>query len=248
MGVTRKTVLFIVEGPSDKAALEKIFQTIYRRNKDVEFKFTEGDITSDPNLEEILDSTNSYEQVWKNVEKQIYQTVQEYMRERKLNKRDIFHVIQLFDTDGAYIPETAIINGPTYGFQYSLTTISCTNPERAKKRNRLKADILNHLQKLHEIEGLPYEMYYMSCNLDHALYNEQNLDKDDKQAYADQFYEKFLGKEYLFPEFLKTDVVNGVPNSVPESWKYIKEGVHSLERHTNLHIYFTKYPTPDGLL
>ena len=65
MGVTRKTVLFIVEGPSDKAALEKIFQTIYRRNKDVEFKFTEGDITSDPNLEEILDSTNSYEQVWK---------------------------------------------------------------------------------------------------------------------------------------------------------------------------------------
>lgn len=248
MADTKKTVLFIVEGPSDKSALEKIFRTIYRRNKNIEFKFTQGDITSTPNLQEILDNTNSFEQVWKTVEKQIYQTVQEFMRERKLNKRDIFQVIQLFDTDGTYIPENAIINGPTYGFQYSLTNISCTNPERAKKRNELKANILDRLQTLHEIEGLPYEMYYMSCNLDHALYNEQNLDKDDKQAYADQFYEKFLGKEYMFPEFLKSDVVNGVPNTVPESWKYIKEGVHSLERHTNLHIYFTKYPTPDGLL
>ena len=248
MAETKKTVLFIVEGASDKSALEKIFRTIYRRNKNIEFKFTQGDITSNPNLQDLLESTKSYEQVWRTIEKQIYQTVQEFMRERKLNKRDIFQVIQLFDTDGAYIPEECIINGPTYGFQYSLTNISCTNPERAKKRNELKSQILDHLQTLHEIEGFPYEMYYMSCNLDHALYNEQNLDKDDKQAYADQFYEKFLGKEYMFPEFLKSDVVNGVPNTVSESWRYIKEGVHSLERHTNLHIYFIKYPTPDGLL
>lgn len=27
-----------------------------------------------------------------------------------------------------------------------------------------------------------------------------------------------------------------------------KEGLHSLERHTNLHIYFKTYPNPDGLL
>ena len=78
MADTKKTVLFIVEGPSDKSALEKIFRTIYRRNKNIEFKFTQGDITSTPNLQEILDNTNSFEQVWKTVEKQIYQTVQEF--------------------------------------------------------------------------------------------------------------------------------------------------------------------------
>lgn len=34
---TRKTVVFIVEGNSDKKALEKIFQKIYKR-KDIVFK------------------------------------------------------------------------------------------------------------------------------------------------------------------------------------------------------------------
>ena len=48
MAETRKTVLFIVEGPSDKEALEKIFKKIYKNERSIEFKFTNGDISSDP--------------------------------------------------------------------------------------------------------------------------------------------------------------------------------------------------------
>jgi hypothetical protein len=88
----------------------------------------------------------------------------------------------------------------------------------------------------------------MSCNLDHALYNEINLDEALKQEYADDFYEKFTGKEHLFPRFIELDVVNGVPDKMGASWRYIKEDLHSLERHTNLHIYFKIHPNPDGLL
>ena len=91
MAETRKTVLFIVEGSSDKAALEKIFKTIYRADKNIDFRFTDGDISSD-------------------------QT------------------------------------------------------------------------------------------------------------------------------FLKSDVVNGTPDSLRESWDYIKEKLHSVERHTNLHVYFMMHP------
>ena len=90
-------------------------------------------------------------------------------------------------------------------------------------------------------------MYLMSCNLDHALYNEQNLPDELKQKFADAFYEKFIGKESMFIDFLKLEVVNGVPDSFPASWSYIKSELHSLERHTNLHIYFIKHPRPDGL-
>ena len=50
MGETRKTVLFIVEGPSDKSALEKIFKKIYRYERGIEFRFTDGDISSDPEI------------------------------------------------------------------------------------------------------------------------------------------------------------------------------------------------------
>lgn len=82
----------------------------------------------------------------------------------------------------------------------------------------------------------------MSCNLDHALYNEQNLSEESKQDYADSFYEVFKDAPRSFVDFLNEQVVNGVPRSYPQSWKYIEEGLHSLERHTNLNIYFDKNP------
>lgn len=43
-------------------------------------------------------------------------------------------------------------------------------------------------------------------------------------------------------EFRVTDVVNGVPDNMSLSWVFIKSEMHSLERHTNLHIYFSLHP------
>lgn len=236
MKQTRKTVLFIVEGSSDKMALEKIFKTIYKRNKNIDFKFTKGDISSD--LTATVD----------NVENRIYQIALDFMSDKKLNKSDIIQIVQIFDMDGAYIPESAIITGQTYDFTYSTTNISCKDTSRVMERNSLKQEIMNYLLTLHDIKDIPYEMYFMSCNLDHALYDKINLDNNLKQEFADEFYEKFLGKEHMFVEFLKADVVNGVPDTMNASWKYIRTDLHSLERHTNLHIYFSQHPVPDGLL
>lgn len=50
MAKEKKTIIFIVEGSSDKAALENIIKKIYRRNKEIDFGFTNGDITSDPTV------------------------------------------------------------------------------------------------------------------------------------------------------------------------------------------------------
>ncbi len=236
MGETRKTVLFIVEGPSDKSALEKIFKKIYRYERGIEFRFTDGDISSDP---EITITT---------VEDRIYGIVDAFLKDKKLKKSDIFQVVQIFDMDGAYIPDEAISKGDSSAFVYSLNGISCINTQKVKDRNVLKRKIMDHLLSVPEIKGLAYEMYFMSCNLDHALYNEINLEKEKKQIYADAFYERFLGNEDKFIGFLQTDVVNGVPDNFIASWRYIKEDLHSMERHTNLHIYFINHPRPDGLL
>ncbi len=95
---------------------------------------------------------------------------------------------------------------------------------------------------LDNIKGISYTKYFMSSNLDHALYNEQNLDEKLKKDYADAFYDAFEGKEKLFIDFLEEEVSNGVPGTFTASWKYIKEDLHSLERHSNLHIYFKENP------
>ena len=236
MSKEKKTIIFIVEGKSDKFALENIFKKIYRNNKDIQFGFTNGDITSDSTV--TLD----------NVEDRIYKTVQNVMKDKKLRNSDVIQIVQIFDMDGAYIPDEAVIHGETYALEYSTTNISCKSPSRAIERNEGKRELMNYLLTKTMIKSFPYEMYFMSCNLDHALYNEINLDKDLKIERADQFYDKFAGKEYLFPVFLETDVANGVPGEMKASWKYIREELHSLERHTNLHVFFKLHPNPDGLL
>ncbi len=226
---TRKSVIFIVEGNSDKIALEKIFQKIYKE-KNIIFKFTDGDITSDKEMTKD-----------KAVEA-IYSKVNDYIKDKKLSKSDIWQIVHIFDTDGAYVPDTAIVKGDTESFVYSVTQISCKNIQKVIERNKNKRCLMDFLHSLDNIKGITYTKYFMSSNLDHALYNEQNLDEKLKRDYADAFYDEFKGREELFIDFLEEEVSNGVPVTFPASWRYIKKDLHSLERHSNLHIYFKENP------
>ena len=224
-----KIVLFIVEGATDKRALESIFQKIYR-NRTIRFEFTHGDITSDETIG------------IQNVEAEIYKYVKSYMDISKVKKSDIWQVVQVFDMDGAYVDDSRIVEGDTKEFFYTETEISCKDPDNILIRNEHKKKLMDYLLGLNEINGIAYEGYYMSCNLDHALYGQLNLSDEQKKEYSNAFYEAFWEHPELFPPFLEKYVVNGVPDSFPASWRYIKEDNRSLERHTNLHIYFTKHP------
>ena len=226
MSSSKKIILFIVEGLADKTALEKIFKSIYRSNKTIDFKFTDGDISSNDSV------------TINNACDKVYSYVYDYLKDRKLKKSDIWKIIQVFDTDGTFIPDTAIGIGVSNNFVYTPTQILCKDIERVKERNAKKCKIMNYLIAQTTIKEIPFECYFMSCNLDHALYNVQNLPDDKKIEYADNFYEHFLNNERLFIKFLDTDVVNGTPKDYRDSWKYIQKDLHSLERHTNLNIFF----------
>ena len=227
---TKKTVFFIVEGNTDKTALERVFRKIYS-HKNIRFEFTNGDITSDNNITK------------DNALEIIYSKVKTYIQDNKLKKSDIWQIVQIFDMDGAYIPDSAIVKGTTSEFFYSLNDISCKYPQKIIDRNNQKREMMDYLLEQTSIHDIPYTGYFMSCNLDHALYNQLNLDDEQKKAYADAFYEMFEGQEIKFIDYLNTDVVNGVPNSFPASWRYIKErNGNSLGRHTNLHVYFLQNP------
>lgn len=189
----KKVVIFIVEGNSDKKALEKILQKIYK-NKNIVFKFTDGDITSDENMTET-----------KAVEK-IYNKVNEYMKDKKLLRQHIWQIVHIFDMDGAFIPDTAVVKGDTSHFVYTPTQISCKDVRKILGRNERKCKLMDYLLGLKDIKGIPYIGYFMSSNLDHALYDEQNLDDELKGEYADAFYAEFMGREELFIDFLEDEV------------------------------------------
>ena len=225
----KKVVIFIVEGQTDKRTLEKIFKKIYR-NKNIHYEVTDGDITTNDKI-----NIN-------NVENEIFNLINAYLKDQKLKVSDVWQIVHIFDMDGAYIPDDNIIEGSSSKFVYSTTNISCNNIEKVKERNSKKRTIMDYLLKVSTIRNIPYECYYLSSNLEHALYDKLNLSEEEKRDYADNFYDMFLDKEILFVEFLNKVVVNGVPDSFPSSWRYIKEELHSLERHTNLNLYFKENP------
>ncbi|MCI9565564.1 MAG: hypothetical protein HFG30_06105 [Eubacterium sp.] len=225
----KKVVIFIVEGQTDKRTLEKIFKKIYR-NKNIHYEVTDGDITTNDKI-----NIN-------NVENEIFNLINAYLKDQKLKVSDVWQIVHIFDMDGAYIPDDNIIEGSSSKFVYSTTNISCNNIEKVKERNSKKRTIMDYLLKVSTIRNIPYKCYYLSSNLEHALYDKLNLSEEEKRDYADDSYDMFLDKEILFVEFLNKVVVNGVPDSFPSSWRYIKEELHSLERHTNLNLYFKENP------
>lgn len=228
--LTKKVVLFIVEGVSDKQALNNILRKLYQNSREIKFEITNGDATSNPDT--------SVDQV----ELQVKKIVRTYITDNKLRKNDIFQVIQIFDMDGAYIPNSAIIRGRTGKFIYTANNILCLTPQDVIVRNEHKRALMDKLLSISEINGIPYEKYFMSCNLDHVLYDEQNLNADDKLNRACEFQSQFRGQEHLFPIFLKQSAGENMPDDLDKSWEYIKQDMHSLERNTNLHLYFSLHP------
>lgn len=173
---------------------------------------------------------------------EIYKFIDKYRKDKKLKLSDIWQVVQIFDMDGAYIDDSNILQGYSTEIIYSTENISCKNTQKVKDRNKHKREMINYLLTCDSIKGIPYRCYYLSSNLDHALYNQLNLSDELKSQYSQTFYEQFMGKELLFIKFLEMEVVNGVPESFPESWRYIRKELHSLQRHTNLNIYFKENP------
>lgn len=81
----------------------------------------------------------------------------------------------------------------------------------------------------------------MSCDLDHALYNKRGSDDLTKERDAHAFAKKYMDD---IPGFVKIIAESdfSVCEGYKESWNYIKQGEKSLQRHTNLGLFFKENP------
>ena len=76
--------------------------------------------------------------------------------------------------DGAYIESNQIQVEDVEEFVYSESTIIANGIEHVLERNSRKQQVINRLSLCSKISGIPYSMYYFSCNLEHVLHNEMN--------------------------------------------------------------------------
>ena len=222
--MTRKLILFLVEGITEEISFGLIFSEIFE-DKEIEFQIARGDITT-------RNGVNS-----RNVIRKINEEIKSFMDREHYKKSDIIEIIHLMDTDGAYISEDLIKNHDKDKNYYYSDKLCTSHSKNTKKRNDKKSGIMDRLSSHSKINGIPYNAYYLSCNLEHVLHNDANIDDTLKVEKAEEFSERYYEKEFEFLDFIRTESF-AVEGSYKESWEFIKQGSNSLNRYSNLHLVF----------
>ena len=221
----KKVVIFIVEGPSDEAALGTIMKEYFSSNE-VQFIVMHGDIT----LKDCVSSAT----ILKKINEQIESVKSRY----RYSQDDFIKIIHIVDTDGVYIADTDIVETDVKEIQYYEDHIDAKCANIIAERNKRKGDILYKLRKTGKINGIPYQIYFNSCNLEHVLYGElKDYSDEEKQILSDDFADRYDGKVGEFVEFILSPNI-AVQGTYQKTWDYIEKELNSLKRHTNMHLIF----------
>lgn len=231
--MNKKFILFIVEGKNDERELEALLHTPYFSeylNKYVpQFSQFHGDLTTDKNV-----TVN-------NVLKKLNDIVTDFRKNgvpfSNIKVQDIQEIVHIVDLDGAFIPLDCIIRGDGSSFTYEDDCIVTANVDGARGRNKKKAEILKKLIETKQIQNIPYSLYFASCDMDHLLFDRRNSPGPVKSENSRKF--QLLCKSN--PERLEESVFKpgiAVGKNYPESWSKIQYDCESLQRHTNIHLFF----------
>lgn len=217
----KKIVLVIVEGPSDEVALGMALSQVYDKDF-IYVHIMHGDITTRRGVSS------------KNIVAKLGNEVTAYAKSQHYKASDFKQIIHIVDTDGAYIPDDNIMEKENYlDIRYENDGIYTNNKASVMTRNQQKRDNLYRLRSCGIIWTIPYSLYYMSCNLDHVLYDKQNSTDKDKENDAYVLSKKYKGKVESFKEFICKSPFS-VTGDYKGSWDYIEKDLNSVNRYTNL--------------
>lgn len=235
----RKKVIFvIVEGPSDETALGVILSRHF--DKDTVYTHVmHCDITTE------FDKDTRQKVGAADITQKITEVVKKWADTNHLKPEHFERIIHIVDTDGAFVAEDYVVQSNLDAPFYTLEKILCPVRENIIERNSRKAKNLLRLASTPTIWKVPYSAYYMSCNLDHVLYNKQNSNDKDKEIDAVNFALHYRENIPGFINFIsKSDFAYkpkpelSLTENHKESWKEIQAGCNSLERRTNFGLAF----------
>lgn len=222
----KKIVFVIVEGPTDNDALGLVFEHFFK-DKEVYVHIVHGDITTRTGINNA------------NILKAVVEEIKGYASNMHLTSKDFQEIIHIVDMDGAFVDNTKVVEDITKEeVYYSETEIRTKDKLRIENRNMQKRENLNKMTAKNKIWNIPYSVYYMSCNLDHVLYNKLNSTDEEKEQDAFDFAKRFEEDLQGFLKFISTSDFS-VQGTYVDTWQFIKEETHSLERHTNLGLCFS---------
>lgn len=229
MGATKKVILFIVEGQTDADSLNPILKKLFIDNN-IRFHIVRGDITTKNGISS------------QNAVVKVDECIKQEMEKYRFKVSDIIRIIHIIDTDGAFVPDTNVVYDDTDSIKYTLNTIYTSNVEYIIRRNHIKKEVVSRLISTGSIRKIPYEIYFMSRNLEHVLHNKMHiLSDEEKEDLADSFAEKYKNDINGFKDFIQNEDFT-VKGNFRETWAYIFADCNSLKRNSNLHLMLKENP------
>lgn len=225
----KKVNLFVVEGPTDEVALASILEKILCGKRTV-FEVIHGDITLEGRWGG--SSNEPKERVRKRVLTHLEQN-------NGYGWRDLSRIVLLCDTDGAFVDDDLVVPSGGERLLYGEDCIRAADADGIRKRNRHKKKAMAALRQCsyltYKKTQVPFEVYYMSRNLEHALYGvARECTDEEKTDMAYDFRRRYVDDIEGFRELVNGEIA--VPGSYGDTWGYIAQGANSLSRCSNFHL------------
>ena len=123
---------------------------------------------------------------------------------------------------------SASSTGGCDGFVYGRDSITARDTARVVDRNERKSAALLELAGTRELKhrkhAVPYRVYFMSRNLEHALYGSvREFSDDEKRQLSAAFGKKYRNDPEGFINLLRSGDVKVPGDTVEETWRYARE-------------------------
>lgn len=218
--ISNRKILIFVEGPSDMITIKALmdsFASAYDENIIV----LKGDVFSDWDI--------------KNVKEHLEVKVNAFCASNGLSiEKDIECIIQVTDSDGCFIVDDKVIHdSSSAGFTYEDDGIHCMNRDSVIQRNHRKTSNVLGIYDCGNLCGVPFRLYYMSCNIDHVFHGERNMVYTNKIGASKRLSYSIRRTPDKYRHLLNSTEIK-LGTDYISSWKELMKGNESLNRHTNI--------------
>lgn len=242
----RKTLLLITEGTSDANALVDPLQNLLGKVRVGDFQ-VRCDVTVARLFAADFRRKHDFSPEW-NIGRTVDALVDEYLARESKSRESLGWIAHLTDLDGAYIPDEAVTQQDGLPRRrYTDTGIAspsraATLEEMAEKRRciDLLVDRKTDYRRASAgrgIRAVPYRLFYMSRNLEHALHGvSRDLGQDEKDDFASDFAEANMDAAVFRATLDEAARRHGGMPDWESSWEYARDrtAFHSLEPGSNL--------------
>lgn len=238
---TKKVILLIVEGPSDKTALENAIRNSLKAKGSIHnaiFKVVHGDGTLKRPYGSYITSSE--------IIKATQALLLKFLKEEKdsgIRFSDVLAVAQITDLDACYASADHFASDPNLTcVTYDVANKSVLAPDGfdiagkrdQKMRNLLRISAVSSIKV--KKKDLPFQIFYFGIDLEHALHGQLNCDDATKQQLAEQFDDVYGEDPDGFAK--KIASIPHISMEYRPSWKSEDLSIHAFDPLTNLDILF----------